>query len=111
MRDDGKRGEAMREIWATYQAAWEDVDAAERLRLLEASVAERGVYADRNALREGRAAILRSRSAVASATLRRPEMLPPAEIEAAVLGVVAASPGANDEQAVQAEIDASPPGP
>ena len=50
----------------------------------------------------GRAANLRDRSAVVSATLRRPEMLPPAELETAVMHVVTSSLGANADEVVLA---------
>lgn len=50
----------------------------------------------------GAAVIVRDRSTAMSPTLRRPEMLPPAEIEAALLGVVSQNFGATEDQAVQA---------
>lgn len=46
----------------------------------------------------GRIASVRDRSNVESATLRKPEMLPPEELERAILGVVAENFGATDEQ-------------
>lgn len=50
----------------------------------------------------GRGARLRDRSDAASSTLRRAEMLPPAEIRVAVLGTVRANFGATKDQIVQA---------
>ena len=43
-----------RHTWATYQLAWEDVSAGERLRLLEASVTDGFEYSDALDLTVGR---------------------------------------------------------
>lgn len=50
----------------------------------------------------GRKIIVRDRSAVGSSTLRKPEMLPPAEIERAVLDIVRANYGAGRTDLLQA---------
>lgn len=50
--------EARAATWSTYQAAWADTQPAERLRLLEESLAEGCVYADPNGVWEGREAIV-----------------------------------------------------
>lgn len=48
----------------------------------------------------GRVPQVRDRSEVASSTLRKPDAIPPAEIERAILDVVGANFGATDEQVV-----------
>ena len=50
----------------------------------------------------GQDAVVRDRSFVASATLRKPEMLPPAEVRAAVLSVVRRNLGATRDEIVVA---------
>lgn len=53
-------------------------------------------------IRPGRAVTTRDRSRVTSPTLRRPDMLPPAEIEHAMIEIVTANYGATKEDLIQA---------
>jgi hypothetical protein len=50
----------------------------------------------------GRTPNVRDRSAVRSASLRKPDTLPPAELEIAILDVVRINYGATDDQVMQA---------
>ncbi len=49
---------ACRATWATYQAAWEDVSAAERQELLEKSVSDNCVYSDPQGQTNSRAELI-----------------------------------------------------
>ncbi len=52
------QNEAYRKTWATYQAAWEDVSAAERQSLLDRSMADDCVYTDPQGQADGRGALI-----------------------------------------------------
>lgn len=60
------------------------------------------VQGDQFYISPGKAVVIRDRSQVQSATLRKPEMLPPAEIDQAALAIVKANFGASRTELVQA---------
>lgn len=96
------------EIVARIRDAWGRGRAGVRIRdairrALVVSVGQgRIVEADGFFSTPGASVRVRDRCAAASPSLRRPEMLPPAEIETALISVVSRNFGATEDQAVQA---------
>jgi very-short-patch-repair endonuclease len=95
------------EITARIRILWGLGRAGTRIRAAVQRAAQRA--AQRGTLkggpfyiRPGQAVIVRDRSSVGSPTLRRPEMLPPAEIEEAMLEIVRSNFGAGRDDLVQA---------
>lgn len=92
------------EIVARIRAAWGLKRAGARIQQAIAAAVDVPVQSGRLERKGdfitvlGRIASVRDRSEVSSTTLRKPEMLPPEEIERAILDVVAANYGATDEQ-------------
>jgi very-short-patch-repair endonuclease len=91
----------IRDAWGARRAGGRIQDAVERA--IEVAVSQ-GRLVDEDAFLSipGRAIGVRDRSSVASATLRKPEMLPPAELRSGIMGVVDANFGATQEQIIQA---------
>ncbi len=96
------------EVVARLRTAWGLQRAGARIQSAVANAVSVAVHRGR-LIREGdflstpgQAVVVRDRSAVASSTLRRPEMLPPREIEAAILQVVKESLGAGTDEIVTA---------
>lgn len=95
------------EIAARIRILWGLAKAGSRIR---AAVARAASMAARRGLLEGgpfyttpgQASVVRDRSAVTSGTLRKPEMLPPSEIDLAILEIVEANYGAGRAELVQA---------
>lgn len=96
------------EIVARLRGAWGLGRAGARIReavrrALDVSVRQgRVLEVESFYSQPGAAVVVRDRSGAMSPTLRRPEMLPPVEIETALLSVVSRNFGATDDQAVQA---------
>lgn len=87
----------IREAWGLKRAGGRIQEAIERA--VEVSVKVGRLSEDGDFLSiPGSKPKVRDRGAVRSATLRKPDMLPPAEIEAAVMDVVRANFGATEEQ-------------
>jgi len=90
----------VRELWGLQRAG-------ARIRAAVARAAD--LAAGRGLITEGpfhaipaRDVVVRNRANVSSATLRKPEMLPPSEIDAAILAVVGENFGASRDELVQA---------
>jgi very-short-patch-repair endonuclease len=91
----------IRDAWGVRRAGGRIQDAVERA--INAAVRQGRLADDLSFLSiPGRTARVRDRSAVDSATLRKPEMLPPSELRTAILEVVDANFGATQDQIVQA---------
>lgn len=91
----------VRDAWGLRRAGGRIQDAVERA--LRGSVRQnRVVEHDDFYWRPGTEPVVRDRSSANSATLRRPEMLPPTEIRAALAQLVANNFGATEEQCVVA---------
>lgn len=91
----------IRDAWGLARAGVRIRDAVQRA--LDVSVRQgRVLEADDFYTAPGADIVVRDRSSALSPTLRRPELLPPTEIEAALLSVVSRNFGATEEQAVQA---------
>lgn len=87
----------IRDAWGLKRAGGRIQDAVERA--IDVSVRAARLARDGDFLTvPGRQPKVRDRSSVRSPTLRRPDTLPPAEIEIAILDVVRANFGASDEQ-------------
>ncbi len=91
----------IRDAWGRGRAGVRIRDAVRRA--LEVSVRQGRILDEQDFYTMPGAPVpVRDRSAAASPTLRRPETLPPAEIETALLHVVSRNFGATEDQAVQA---------
>ncbi|WP_082670098.1 DUF3320 domain-containing protein [Sphingomonas sanguinis] len=91
----------IRDAWGLKRAGGRIQEAVERA--VEVSVREGRLAEDGDFLTiPGRPPRVRDRSEVRSASLRKCDSLPPAELEAAILGVVRENYGATDDQVVQA---------
>lgn len=91
----------LRDAWGLRRAGGRIQDAVERA--LQVSVRQhRVVEKDDFYWRPGTDAVVRDRSSASSASLRKPEMLPPTEIRAALVQLVADNFGATEEQCVVA---------
>lgn len=91
----------IRDAWGRGRAGVRIRDAVKRA--LQVSVRQGRIVHDHDFYAMPGAPILvRDRSVAASSTLRRPEAIPPAEIETALVSVVSRNFGATEDQAVQA---------
>lgn len=94
------------EITARIRSLWGLARAGSRIRAAVERAASIAVQTGRLAggpfhTIHGQAVTVRDRSVVSSATLRKPDMLPPAEIEQAMLDIVSANYGAGHTDLVQ----------
>ena len=95
----------IRDAWGLRRAGGRIQEAVEKA--IEVSVREGRLAQDGDFLTvPGRKPRVRDRSEVRSSSLRKCDSLPPAELEAAILGVVRENFGATDEQVVQASARA-----
>ncbi len=91
----------IRDAWGLKRAGARIQDAVEKA--IEVSVREGRLAEDGDFLTvPGRTPRVRDRSDVRSPSLRKPDSLPPAELEVAILSVVRENYGATDDQVVQA---------
>lgn len=95
------------EVVVRLRTAWGAAKAGSRMRdairsAVDVSLRQGRIVAQDNFLSApGGAVVVRDRSEAASPTLRRPDMLPPAEIEQALIDVVSSNFGATEDQALQ----------
>ena len=91
----------IRDAWGLKRAGGRIQEAVEKA--IQVSVREGRLAADGDFLTiPGRTPRVRDRSEVRSPSLRKPDSLPPAELETAILDVVRENYGATDDQVVQA---------
>jgi hypothetical protein len=91
----------IRDAWGLKRAGGriqEAVDAAIAVSIREGRITDEDDFLDL----PGRPPKVRDRSAVRSASLRKSDTLPPAELEIAILDVVRINYGATDDQVIQA---------
>ncbi|MDU3047008.1 DUF3320 domain-containing protein, partial [Bradyrhizobium sp.] len=95
------------EIIVRIRSAWGLARAGNRIRdavraALNAAVANGQITGGPFYAVPGQAVVVRNREHVQSQSMRKPEMLPPDEIKAAIIQVVQQNYGAEDDQLVQA---------
>ncbi|QFU33182.1 DUF3320 domain-containing protein [Brevundimonas sp. Bb-A] len=91
----------IRDAWGAARAGGRIRDAVRRA--IDVSISQGRVLEDDGFFSHpGADIVVRDRSGAASPTLRKPEMFPPAEIEAALVSIVSRNFGATEDQAVQA---------